>query len=526
MTNHHDIIIIGTGAGGGTMLGALAPSGKRILVLERGDFLPRERQNWDTKAVYVDRRYQTHETWHHHGQPFRPEMHYWVGGNTKMFGAAMFRLRETDFGRIEHAGGTSPAWPISYHDLEPYYTRAEQMYSVHGRRGVDPTEPPTNAPYPFPPIPHEPRVQQLEYDLRKLGYSPFPLPLGVRLGQESSVPSAPTILSQFDGYPDPTESKADAHTTAVKPALEYNNVTLLTNRKVERLETDASGHEVHKVVALHDGQLETYSADLVVLAAGAANSAALMLRSANNRHPRGLANRSDLVGRNYMCHQNSTFLAISKEPNDSIFQKTLVMSDFYGPSADWAYPMGLIQMLGKVDEVLMAFETPQPFEGMTYADMSAHSLDFWLQSEDLPDPENRVTINAQGEIELRYVKNNLEAHERLIGKLRALLSHIGCFERMIPIDAYLGTKFGFNLSHQNGTMRFGTDPASSVLDLHCKAHELNNLYVVDASFFPSCGAVNPSLTIIANSLRVADHLLERMNVGSPEPAMARKGAWS
>ena len=523
MTQHFDVIIIGTGAGGGTMLHALAPSGKRILVLERGDFLPRERENWDTKAIYVDKRYQAHETWHHNGQPFRPEIHYWVGGNTKMFGAAMFRLRESDFREVRHAGGIAPAWPISYQDLEPYYTRAERLYSVHGERGRDPTEPPTDAAYPFAPIPHEPRVQQLEHDLQKLGYKPFPLPLGVKLGQDASLPSAPTVLAHFDGYPDPTESKADAHVTTVKPALEYPNVTLLTNRKVERLETDASGREVKRVIARVDGRLETYSADVVVVAAGAANSAALLLRSANDQHPHGLANGSGLVGRNYMCHQNSTFLAISREPNDSIFQKTLVMSDFYGPSPDWEFPMGLIQMLGKVDEVLMGFETPQPFAGMTYADMAAHSLDFWLQSEDLPDPNNRVTVNAQGEIELHYVKNNLEAHERLIGKLRGLLSHIGCHEHMIPIDAYLGTKFGFNLSHQNGTMRFGPDPTSSVLDLHCKAHELENLYVVDASFFPSCGAVNPSLTIIANSLRVADHLLERLQAQTPEPMMATGG---
>ena len=510
--DYFDVIIIGSGAGGGTMARALAPSGKRILLLERGGFLPKERENWDTKAVFVDKRYQALETWHHNGKPFRPEIHYWVGGNTKMFGAAMFRLREADFGEIKHAGGISPAWEVSYSDFAPYYTRSEQLYSVHGKRGVDPTEPPSSDPYPFAPVPHEPRVQQLEQDLQTLGYSPFPLPLGVRLG---GVQEAPTVLSHFDGYPDPTESKADAHVIAVKPALEHQNVTLLTNRLVERLETDASGREVKKVIVRHEGKLETYSADIVVLAAGAANSAALMLRSASDQHPNGLANGSGLDGRNYMCHQNSTFLAISKEPNDSIFQKTLAISDFYNAS-DGEYPMGLIQMLGKVDEVLMAFETPEPFHGMSFADMAAHSLDFWLQSEDLPDPNNRVTINSSGEIELHYSKNNLEAHEKLIAKLKSLLSHIGCHEHMIPVDYYLGTKFPFNLAHQAGTMKFGSDPGSSVLDLNCKAHELENLYVTDASFFPSVGAVNPSLTVIANSLRVADHLLARLGVSSAE----------
>jgi choline dehydrogenase-like flavoprotein len=508
--NHYDVIIIGTGAGGGTLAHTLAPSGKKILLLERGGFLPKERENWDTKTVYVDKRYQAHETWHHNGTPFRPEIHYWVGGNTKMFGAALFRLREADFKEIKHVGGISPAWSLSYQDFAPYYSRAEKLYSVHGQRGLDPTEPPSSDPYPFPPLQHEPRVKQLECDLKKLGYHPFPLPLGVRLGDDKPYPQATTNLSHFDGYPDPSESKADAHVIAVKPALEHPNVTLLTNRFVERLETSTSGREVTKVIAKHDGETETYSAAIVVVSAGAANSAALMLRSANDKHPKGLANSSDLVGRNYMCHQNSTFVAISKEPNDSIFQKTLALSDFYGPSKDWEYPMGLIQMLGKVDDVLMKFETPEPLGHMNYEEMAAHSLDFWLQSEDLADPNNRVTINGKGEIVLSYTKNNTQAHEQLINKLKSMLTFIGCHEHMIPVDYYLGTKFPFNLAHQAGTMKFGSDAKTSVLDLNCKAHDLENLYVVDASFFPSVGAVNPSLTIISNALRVGDHLLERL----------------
>jgi choline dehydrogenase-like flavoprotein len=510
MDTHYDIIIIGTGAGGGTLAHTLAPSGKRILLLERGGFLPKERENWSTRAVYVEGRYQANETWYHGDMPFRPQIHYWVGGNTKMFGAALFRLREADFGEIRHSGGISPAWPLSYQDFKPYYTRAERLYHAHGQRGLDPTEPPADAPYPFPPLPHEPRVQQLADDLRHLGYKPFPLPIGVRLGEDAPFPQAPTVLSVFDGYPDPSETKADAHVIAVKPALEHPNVTLLTERFVERLETSPSGRSVARVVARHGEAQEAYSADIVVVACGAANSAALMLRSANEFHPDGLANRSGLVGRNYVCHQNSTFLALSKEPNDSIFQKTLALSDFYLGSEEWAYPMGLIQMLGKVDADLMSFETPEPLGGMTYEEMARHSLDFWLQSEDLPDPNNRVTINRRGEIVLHYTKNNTEAHERLIAKLKSILSYIGCHERLIPIDSYLGTQFPFNLSHQAGTMRFGENPKTSVLDLNCKAHELDNLYVVDASFFPSVGAVNPSLTIIANALRVGDHLLERI----------------
>ncbi len=500
----YDIIIIGTGAGGGTMAQALAPTGKRILILERGDYLPRERENWSTEAVFKQKRYQAHETWYYNGEPFRPEIHYWVGGNTKMFGAAMFRLRKADFGEIRHVGGISPAWCVGYDVFEPYYTQAEQLYLVRGERGIDPTEPPTTAPYLYPSLSHEPRIAQLKADLEGLGYRPFPLPMGVKLN--TGAGESPVAHSTFDGYPDLTESKADAHVVAIKPTLNCDNVTLLRNRKVWKLITDASGRTVTEVQVEHQGALESYHADLVIVAAGAANSAAIFLRSASEQHPHGLANSSRMLGRHYICHNNATFLALSREPNPSIFQKTLALSDWYGPSTDWEYPMGLIQMLGKVDATLMAFEAPEPLGGMTYDEMAAHSLDFWLQSEDLPDPENRITINRAGEIELHYRENNIEAYQRLVAQLRSLLGPIGCHDRLIPVDYYLGTKFPFNLAHQAGTMRFGTDPQTSVLDVNCKPHDLANVYVTDAAFMPSIGAVNPSLTVIANALRVAEHL--------------------
>ena len=504
----YDIVIIGTGAGGGTMAYSLASTGKKILILERGDYLPRERENWSTEAVFKQKRYQAHDTWTYNGKPFRPEIHYWVGGNTKMFGAAMFRLRESDFGEIQHAGGISPSWDVGYDVFAPYYTQAAHLYHVHGERGIDPTEPTTQDAYLYPALKHEPRVAQLKADLEKLGYRPFPLPMGIKLGEK--VGDSPVYHSTFDGYPDLTESKADSHVIAIKPALQQDNVTLLTNRTVWKLVTDATGRTVTEVHAHHNGEIEIYRADVIIVAAGAANSATIFLRSANDKHPNGLANENDMVGRNYVCHNNATFIAISKEPNDSIFQKTLAMSDWYNASADWEYPMGLIQMLGKVDETLMAFEAPQPINEMSYADMAAHSLDFWLQSEDLPDPNNRITINSEGGIELHYTENNIEAYNHLVNKLKSLLSHIGCHEHLVPVDYYLGTKFPFNLAHQAGTMRFGMNPQTSVLDTNCKPHDLANVYVTDAAFMPSIGAVNPSLTVIANVLRVADHLKSKV----------------
>lgn len=508
---HYDIIIVGSGAGGGTLAYTLAPSGKKILLLERGDFLPRERDTWNTRAVFTQGKYLPDDTWYMpDGTSFRPSIYYLVGGNTKFFGAALFRLREQDFGEVRHSGGISPAWPISYADFEPYYTRAEQLYHAHGQHGEDPLDPPASQEYPHPPVSHEPRIQQLHEDLRKLGYHPFHLPLGLMIDETNPHTSKCIRCDTCDGYACVVQAKADAHVVCVQPALEYPNVTLLTRAFVKQLETDASGRVIKHVVVEREGMTESYSADIVVLSAGALNSAAILLRSANEKHPDGLANRSGLVGRNYMCHQNSTFLAISKEPNRSVYPKTLALSDFYFASQDWEYPMGLIQMLGKVDAEAMRSEVTMPTDAMALEDMALHSLDFWLQSEDLPDPNNRVTINRQGAMVLHYQKNNREAHERLIAKLQSMLSYIGCHERLIPVDYYLGTQLPFNLAHQCGTLRFGTDPQAAVLDLHCKAHDLDNLYAVDASFFVSAGAVNPSLTIIANALRVGDHLLERL----------------
>lgn len=508
-TDRYDIIIIGTGAGGGTMARALAPTGKRILILERGGYLPKERENWDSQAVYGEKRYSPTENWYLDDKPFRPSHpHYYVGGSTKLYGAALIRMRERDFEEIEHAGGISPAWPISYDELEPFYTQAERWYYVHGEAGIDPTEPRRSEPFPYPPLPHEPRIQQLNDDLQKLGYRPFPLPMGVRLGNEPDEPEGPvTHLSVFDGYPDPTESKADAHVIGIRHALQHEGVVLKTHAYVERLETDQGGRKVTGVVVRQpNGDEQLYSADLVIVAAGAINSAALFLRSKNDSHPDGLANRSGLVGRNYMSNTNSTFLAISKEPNPSPFQKTLALADFYWGDGDWPHPMGYIQMLGKVDAWLMHFEAPSPLGGMTYEEMAGHSLDFWLQSEDLPDPENGIRLNSSNEIVFHYQRNNFEAHERLTDKLKSILSHIGCHEHLIPVDYYLGQQFSYNLAHQMGTMKMGTDATTSVLDSYCRPHELENVFVTDGCFFVSASAVNPTLTIIAQTLRVADYI--------------------
>lgn len=511
-SNHFDIIIIGTGAGGGTLAYHLAPSGKRILLLERGGYLPREKDNWDSRAVFVDNKYKAQVMWQDKGgKTFHPGIHYYVGGNTKVYGAALLRFRKEDFGEVRHHGGISPAWPISYADLEPYYTQAEHLYHVHGEHGVDPTEPPASGPYPYPPVRHEQRIQELYEDLRRLGHQPFSVPLGLRLDEDHPERSACIKCNTCDGYPCLVNAKSDAQITCVDPALAHSNVTLLTHAYVMRLETSPSGRQVTKVHVEHDGSPEEYSADIIVVSCGAINSAALLLRSANATHPKGLANSSDVVGRHYMCHNNSALLALSTRPNPTSFQKTLGLNDFYFRANDWDYPLGHLQMLGKSDLEQLRSGAPTFAPGMALDAMAKHSIDFWLTSEDLPDTNNRVTLDSKGEIILHYTENNLEGHKRLIAKLKELLNEIGCEHHLVPSSMYLGKKIPLaGTAHQNGTIRFGHDPKTSVLDMNCKAHDLDNLYVVDGSFFVSSTAVNPSLTIMANALRVGDLLKERL----------------
>jgi choline dehydrogenase-like flavoprotein len=518
---HYDVIIIGTGAGGGTLAQHLAPSGKRILLIERGDYVPREKDNWSSRAVNLEARYQTKELWRDaQGNDLHPHTNYWVGGNTKFYGAALFRLRREDFGELRHHGGVSPAWPISYEELEPYYTRAERLYHVHGERGEDPTEPPASAPFPHPAVSHEPRLQQLSEDLAAGGLRPFHTPLGIMLDERRPHASRCIRCNTCDGYPCLVQAKADAQVLGVDPALQHPNVTLLTNAYVERLETTASGREIAKVVVKRGPERIELSAGLVVVAAGAINSAALLLRSANDRHPQGLANGSGVVGRHYMGHVNSVLMAISRCPNPTVFQKSLSVNDFYFGSEDFPFPMGHISFVGKLDGEALKGGAPPLVPGFTLDLMARHSLDFWLTSEDLPDPENRVTVDRDGKIVLAYRPNNEEGHRRLVAKLQQLMKqqracpvhgkecHQGVFSRSL----YVGQRIPLaGVAHQNGTIRFGRDPRTSALDVNCKAHEVDNLYVVDASFFPSSGAVNPGLTIMANALRVGDHLLARMS---------------
>ncbi len=497
----YDLIIIGTGMGGGTLAYALRNSGRKILLLERGDYLPSEPENWSPEAVFAQRRYKPKEQWFdENGHPFFPGVHYFVGGNTKVYGAALPRLRKEDFSNVEHEEGVSPGWPVSYEEFEPYYCRAEQMLSVHGEAGVDPTEPPRSAPFPFPAVPHEPYIEDLKTRLEDQSLHPYFLPLGIDLRQGGRCIRCKTC----DGFPCKVHAKSEADVSCVRPALESGNIELMTRALARRLITDGSGKKITEIEIERDGETFRVSAETFVISCGAVNSCALLLRSASSFHPNGLANSSGLVGRNYMVHNNTALMAINPfRVNPTTFQKTMAVNDFYFRGEEGhRYPLGNLQLLGKLQAGMLTANqrwVPKP----ALRAFARRSVDWWVMSEDLPDPENRATLGAAGRIEVRYRPNNLRAHNRLIQAGTRMLKRAGF---SIVLIQRMGIETN---SHQCGTLRFGTDPTKSVLDPFCRSHDVPNLFVVDSSFFPSSSAVNPALTIASQALRVADHIQSR-----------------
>jgi choline dehydrogenase-like flavoprotein len=520
MADNYDLIVIGSGPGGASLAQRVAKTGKRILLIERGDYLPRSRDNWNSQVVFVDGRYQTTETWYDgNGKSFEPGLHYYVGGNSKVYGAALFRMRERDFEELKHKDGTSPAWPIRYEAFETYYAEAERLFHVHGKRGEDPTEPYASGEFPYPPVSHEPKIEALSAALKKDGLNPFHLPLGILLEEKDgrATPTSTCIrCDAFDGFPCLLNGKADAQVMCVDPALaQYPNLTLLTNAYVHNLKTNAAGTSVTEVHLTRNKVSECYRGDIVVVACGALSSALLLLRSNSTTHPKGLANGSDQVGRNYMRHHQSILMAFMREPNNTVFQKTLALSDYYFGDEAWPYPMGLIQMCASSHGAQIRGETlPAWLEWMPkgpFQKMATHSMDFWLSSEDLARPENRVYYDGD-RVVLSLNDGDMEAHHRLRKKLEEALSAVGAHPLLLERSLYFGKNVPIGgTAHQAGTARFGVDPQTSVLDVNCKAHQLDNLYITDASFFPSIGAVNPTLTIIANALRVADKISERLS---------------
>jgi choline dehydrogenase-like flavoprotein len=492
----YDVVIIGSGVGGSSVALQLAGSSARVLVLERGPLLPREVQNWDPEAVFCDRRYHCNETWYADGRPFHPGMFYFVGGHTKFYGTAMFRFRERDFGEVLHDEGISPAWPIDYASLEPWYGEAERLFGVHGQAGIDPTEPRRSTPFPHKPLSHEPLLTTIEQRLRAQGLKPFPMPSAVDQGPGGRC----RRCANCDAFPCMVDAKGDAEIRVLRPALQARNIELRAGVLVERLLTDPGGRRIVAAEVLDAGVRRTIRADLFVLSAGAINSAALLLRSATARHSRGLANSSDVVGRHYMTHNTTALMAVHPwRTNTTRFPKTLAVHDFYYGDGNGSKPLGSLQLLGKIREPMLRAPLPWVPKLLRKA-LADHSVDWYAQSEDLPHPDSRVTLRPDGAIDLHWHRSNLAAHRRWVAKCKEILRGTG-----YPV--VLSAPFGNEVvSHQCGTVRFGNDPSTSALDPFCKAWDHDNLYVVDAGFFPSSAAVNPALTVAAQALRVGQHL--------------------
>jgi choline dehydrogenase-like flavoprotein len=499
----YDIVIIGTGAGGGTIARALADSGARILLVERGTFVPQEEENWSPIAVWKQLRYRTTETWvDDTGTSFRPYMHYCVGGNTKFWGSVLYRLRREDFQAIEHVDGVSPKWPIDYETLEPYYERAERLYHVHGQEGSDPTEPPRQAPYPYGPVPHGSAMETIVERLRAQGLHPSPLPLGlIRPGEEGGC----VLCNTCNSFPCRVQAKSDADVLCVRAAVGRSNVTLWTGAFVKRVLTDASGKKVDAVEIERGGQVLRIKAATVIVSCGAVNSAALLLRSASSAHPNGLANSSGLVGKRYMAHLATMIEAVDLgRRNDTTFQKTMAINDYYLTGPRGGYPLGQIQAQGRTHGLMAKLHAPWWGRWIplpVYNWWVGRGYDWLAMSEDLPREDNRITLDGGGRIVLCYRPTNIRTHRQLVAEMKRILARLGL---RFPVTHSLGTP---NTTHQCGTLCFGTDPCTSVLDPYCRTHDVSNLFVVDASFFPSSAAVNPGLTIAAQALRVADHIM-------------------
>jgi choline dehydrogenase-like flavoprotein len=494
--NTTDILIVGSGIGGATLAAGLARSGAAVTLLERGEQLADGPAVRDPRAIFVEGRFRPKETWRDAaGVSFSPGNYYYVGGNSKFYGAVMSRYRVRDFEVLEHADGLSPAWPFSYNILEPWYAQAEALFEVRGAAGEDPTEPPHSTPYPHPPVPDEPAIATARERLAAVGLKPFSLPLAIDIERWLKRAATP-----WDAYPDTRSGKYDAETASLARALQSPTVSLVTSAEVERLIVATDGQHIEAVEFLHHGERRRIRASIVVVSAGAVNSAVILLRSATDSCPQGVANRSGVVGRYFMNHNCTAMLAVDpRRRNDSVYQKTLGINDFYLGDGRGGPPLGNVQLLGKITApVLKASLRWAPDPALSW--FAGHSVDWYLMSEDLPDPDSRVQLDGQS-IVLDWRRSNMTAHRGLVTRMRNLFRAAGypivlarAFDRRTP-------------SHQCGTVRFGTDPAVSALDPFCRAHDHPNLFVVDASFMPSSAAVNPALTIAAQALRVADHLI-------------------
>jgi choline dehydrogenase-like flavoprotein len=447
----------------------------------------------DEVAIFARGHYRPDEQWlDGAGKAFNPGNYYVAGGNSKFYGAVLLRYRAEDFAPLQHMGGKTPGWPFGYDEVEPHYQAAEDLYQVRGTLDEDPTEPAHSGRYNFLPVPDEPDIADLRARLQSVGLHPSSLPLGVDIAAWLAGGQTP-----WDAFPNTGAGKMDAESIGLAYALQHPSVTLQTGARVNRLITDESGR-IKEIEIQTAGQSEVLQAPVVALCAGAVQTAAMLLGSASEAYPAGLANRSDQVGRNFMNHNLSAILAIHPfRRNRAVYQKTIQFNDFYlsgGPNGE---PLGNIQLLGKISGPILTSDTVIPLAAARW--IADHSVDILAMSEDLPDPQSRVTVRG-GQITLDWKRSNWKAHLALVAKAKAYLRRAGypivlsrAFDRRTP-------------SHQCGTARMGNDPETSVVNPLCRSHDHPNLFIVDASVLPTSAAVNPALTIAALALRTAKHI--------------------
>jgi choline dehydrogenase-like flavoprotein len=475
----YDAIIVGSGAGGSTLAYQLTKHGLRVLVVERGDFLKPQRKTGSEpigRYLYDVVKPETPLTF--------------VGGATKFYGSALYRLRESDFRATTHEAGVSPAWPIGYADLEPYYGRAEGLYHVHGAVEGDPSEPPRSTVYPHPPLPHDPLVAKVVKRLAATGTAIAPIPRGVDYGPGGTC----ELCATCDGYYCQIDAKMDAEKAALRPAMRTGNVDILTGAECLKVLTDASGEHAIGATIRQNGMEKDVPADVVAVCAGIPGSAHLLRRSRNAPHPEGLGNNSGMLGRYLGGHSvGMLFPIVSPRPLGPRHTKTFAINAAYEGVSDWHFPMGVIQVAGQMPY----WQNAPWWMRLPVKVIVSHALTCFYMTEALPTAESGYSFAGDTIVSRQEPQHNAETFARMRSFAVKAFRRAG-----FPVIARPRHYFW----HDVGTARFGHDPADSVTNPDCMVHGISGLYVIDACVLPSAGAVNTALTIMALALRAGDRI--------------------